>query len=189
MVSFQKVTTLFIFKKIQYGLHYPKSISFKLYNLSLWIKMQMSKYTLSSRCRDHQEPPWPDVGIGRPVLSPLLSRAKTRSIHPIQETEKGMRAPDPLLHPSMWNFLHFQPTYKNSKLGDPNQDIEKATCPISFKMKECLWIGFNSTSLLVWSGFDVPFGRHLTRRLYVAEFNFRVPHPCRFGMETFHCKV
>ena len=41
-------------------------------------------------------------------------RAKTRSIHPIQETEKGMRAPDPLLHPSMWNFLHFQPTYKNS---------------------------------------------------------------------------
>ena len=115
--------------------------------------------------------------------------AKTRSIHPIQEIEKGMRAPDPLLHPSMWNFLHSQPTYKNSKLGDPNQDTEKATCPISFKRKECHWIGFNSTSLLVWSGFDVPFGRHLTRRLYVAEFNFRVPHPCRFRMETFHCKV
>lgn len=58
-----------------------------------------------------------------------------------------------------------------------------------FKMKECPWIGLN-TSLLVWSGFDVPFGRHLTRRLYVAEFNFRrVPHPCRFGMEAFQRKV
>ena len=53
-------------------------------------------------------------------------------------------------------------------------------------LKGCLWIGFN-TSLLVSSGFGVPFAfaSRLTRFLYVAEFNFRVPHPCWFARQHF----
>ena len=55
-------------------------------------------------------------------------------------------------------------------------------------MTGCLWVGFN-TSLLVSSGFGVPFASRLIRFLYVAEFNFRVPHPCWFAMAAFRWKV
>ena len=55
-------------------------------------------------------------------------------------------------------------------------------------LKGCLWIGFK-TSLLVSSGFGVPFASRLICFLYVAEFNFRVPLPCWFAMAAFRWKV
>ena len=142
--------------------------------------------------RHHQEPPWPDVGIGHWVLSLPTSKNALES----SDSGKRKRYEKPqILFPfsHLELFIYFQSTSKTASLW-PILRYKKPNFPRNCPIWICFANVIGLASIQVywfWVVLMFLMPDTYSRRLYVAEFNFHNFHNVEstslsIPTETFH---